>query len=1085
SLVRAGVLPTITQPGVLEGIGLWRWTIFRPGEAPGGICAGLAASLLKDGALPEMAELGLDRHELGELLRDAPQRAAAVLRAALARIAEDTRQTERLSKAPEARVAVVVDQLEEIFTLAHVDAAERNCFMAAVAALSGSGVACVLATMRSDFYARTAELPRLVELKEGAGTYHLLPPSFAEVEQMIVQPALAAGLRFETDPQTGERLDKVLHEAAARHPHALPLLEFTLDRLYAERIKDQGLLTFAAYRRLGGIEGAIGRRAEDLFGMFPPSVQETFPQVMRSLATVHTESEGEWSSRPVPRATLSTSLESGVLVEALVRARLLVTEESHDGGSIVAVAHEAMFRQWPRLAECLSEDREFLQVRQRVHAAAERWDEEGQSDDFLLPPGKPLAEAEETLLPRKAELEPLVLSLVTASVEHRAQLRAKKRARVVAVVGSLFAVVLVFLLFYMQKFRDADVARQRAEIAVSDSQLSLYAANVGLGQQSLRKGDIPTAVALLEKVQPAANSAEQPQDLRAFEWYYLKQACEEKLVLFADAGVVHDVAVSPDGRLLATTGFDNAVRVWDARTGEERGRFTGHESAVFALAIAPDGRRAASGDFDGKVFVWDLETQKTLQALAGHDGPVTSAAFSPPDGRWLITGGDDDVVRQWDLLHASGTELWAHRTNVHRVAFSPDGKLVASTSGDGVLKVGPPIPGAEPADYLPNAVEVYGVAFGRDLVVPVVVSHRPTPDLYGVAFSRDGSLVVAGRLDGTVQMWDTATRRPLVRLAGHTNKVQGVAFSPDDNRLVTADEDGVAIVWKREPPRAPVSASGGSAERPSHWLVETRFPAHAGAVYSVAFFDDGHGLSLATSSGDGSARVFDAASWTLKTRAAGSGRLPSSLVLPFASTRNGAAQAGAAAPRPKVTQVAFSPGGRWLAAGDQTGRVIVWEVTNWRRNDLGRRRDVRQQEVRGDVNALVFAANDSQLIAGVAGWDSRGCERLWELQQDGTWRERPLSLGHDKGVTSLALSYDGRWLASASFDRTARLFDVSALSHSPEPAPNRTLPGHAEWAYAVAFSRDGALLATAAHDRTVRLWNVASGKSRRAEWMRP
>ena len=156
-----------------------------------------------------------------------------------------------------------MDQLEELFTREQIDADDRERFLAALQALAQSGQVWILGTMRSDFYPRCQELPALVAMKEGAGTYDLLPPTSAEIGQMIRFPTRAAGLRFEADAANGVGLDDVLLEAAIRDPEGLPLLEFTLDELFRRRTEDR-VLTFAAYRELGGLEGALARRADEV-----------------------------------------------------------------------------------------------------------------------------------------------------------------------------------------------------------------------------------------------------------------------------------------------------------------------------------------------------------------------------------------------------------------------------------------------------------------------------------------------------------------------------------------------------------------------------------------------------------------------------------------------------------------------------------------------------------------------------------------------------------------------------------------------------------------------------------------------------
>ena len=187
-------------------------------------------------------------------------------------------------------MAVVVDQLEEAFTRPNLSAADRERLLTALGALARSGVAWIIATMRSDFYNRCADLPELVALKAGSGQYDLLPPTFGEIGRMVRQPAAAAGLGFDEDSATGQRLDEALHEAAFKSPEALPLLEFTLDELYRRRT-DAGRLTWSAYREMLGLEGAIGHYAESVFQNLDPTAQPELPALLRALVTVGT-SEG-------------------------------------------------------------------------------------------------------------------------------------------------------------------------------------------------------------------------------------------------------------------------------------------------------------------------------------------------------------------------------------------------------------------------------------------------------------------------------------------------------------------------------------------------------------------------------------------------------------------------------------------------------------------------------------------------------------------------------------------------------------------------------------------------------------------------
>ena len=195
-------------------------------------------------------------------IRKLPEGADAPIRMGLVRAAEAPQAKMGLEERPEPRLVVVVDQMEEIFTLERADAKERESFIAVLSALARSGVVWVIATMRSEFYP-LAELPELVALKEGAGQYDLLPPNVAEIGQMIREPAFAAGLGFDVDLQTKQPLDDCAARGDGPRSEGAAADGIHPRRAVQERTED-GVLTFAAYRNLGGLEGALAC-AEEVF----------------------------------------------------------------------------------------------------------------------------------------------------------------------------------------------------------------------------------------------------------------------------------------------------------------------------------------------------------------------------------------------------------------------------------------------------------------------------------------------------------------------------------------------------------------------------------------------------------------------------------------------------------------------------------------------------------------------------------------------------------------------------------------------------------------------------------------------------
>src|SRR5262245_43905948 len=289
SLLRAGLLPSITRPGAVAGIDSWRRCLIRPSEGPDAV-ASLAAGLLREGALPELAR-ELTAAELTGLCRTSPDRAATLVRQALGKAAAAAG-----SDLSQLRLVVAIDQMEELFTT-EKEPASREVLVRLLAAFAASGLVWVIATIRSDFFHRCGEVPGFSALKDGLGSYELLPPTGPEIAQIIREPARVAGVRFEESADRG-RLDDVLQEAAAADPGSLPLLQFVLDALY-EAGRENRVLTFAQYRTLGGLEGAIARRADEVVEGLPTDIQEALPVVLRALTTVRPGDEAV-TARPTP-----------------------------------------------------------------------------------------------------------------------------------------------------------------------------------------------------------------------------------------------------------------------------------------------------------------------------------------------------------------------------------------------------------------------------------------------------------------------------------------------------------------------------------------------------------------------------------------------------------------------------------------------------------------------------------------------------------------------------------------------------------------------------------------------------------------
>jgi WD40 repeat protein/serine/threonine protein kinase len=278
------------------------------------------------------------------------------------------------------------------------------------------------------------------------------------------------------------------------------------------------------------------------------------------------------------------------------------------------------------------------------------------------------------------------------------------------------------------------------------------------------------------------------------------------------------IAVSPDGRAVASASDDWVVKVWDLATGQVRHSLSGHTGAVCGLAFSPDGTQLASGSRDGTISLWDVDGGTELRALHGHSRAFSRLQFSP-DGRTLAAGGQDGTVKLWDpATGKAGDSLPGHAGVVRCVAFSPDGKRLASGGED-------------------KTVGLHDLAGGgsRKFTVPAAVND--------VAFSADGRTLAAvcDAPESAVRLWDVESGAETT-WPGHTASVRGLAFSPTEPLLATCAEDGTVRLWDRtgSDPRARVIDLG----------------APPSGVRAIAFTPDGR--YLVTANGNGTLYVLRA-----------------------------------------------------------------------------------------------------------------------------------------------------------------------------------------------------------------------------------
>jgi WD40 repeat protein len=583
---------------------------------------------------------------------------------------------------------------------------------------------------------------------------------------------------------------------------------------------------------------------------------------------------------------------------------------------------------------------------------------------------------------------------------------------------------------------------------------------------------------------------------------------------------LHCLAFSSDGTMLASGGRD--VRVWNTATGKECYGRAGDARPTFALAISSDGKLLASFSADSVVQVHDLKNGKPLASFPKAGWRVAFGIFAP-DSKQLLSAGSDFALHFWDVSTGKDVRAFAiHPGSINAFSLSRDGERAATTCADGIIRIWEVASGKE-VQHISGQNGMAGIALtpdGKNVAAEVDVDvHRLRHAIQlwdattgakvrqfqsdhlgwhcALAFSGDGKWLAAtgGGFQRTIILWDAATGKQIYTLDTHQEPVRSLAFSPNSKTLASGGDSTIRL-WDL--------ATGKESPRG---------PGHQGAVVAVAFRPDGR--SLVTGGLDKTIRIWDTASGAERAVLAspgeqrhavcfspganlaivsGSGEglqardLSSEKVWPLQApatsvgpvrvlcTDGKRVASGSGSdpltmwtiktgkplwsleqrPHDLVTGLAFSPDGSMLAVGQQprgsaenSRETLV--VRNMARGDIWLR--LRGQD--GQVGALTFSPDSRTLISGATDI------RLWELV---TGKERCRLPVY---ASAVALSPDGRLLASGGYDRIVHLWQTATGQEIAR------LLGHNGWIRSLCFSPDGKRLASGSADNSALLWDVS------------
>jgi WD40 repeat protein len=565
------------------------------------------------------------------------------------------------------------------------------------------------------------------------------------------------------------------------------------------------------------------------------------------------------------------------------------------------------------------------------------------------------------------------------------------------------------------------------------------------------------------------------------------------------------IAVSPDGKILASGGHDNQIRLFDAATGKELRRLAGHQARTYvpefdprspldtlvsvvgsgfvcSLAFSPDGKTLASGGWDDCVRLWDVETGKQVRKIDAHKAMVTKVAFSP-DGKVLASrGGLDGMAKLWDPQ--TGTQLhkftglsainpWRFNHD-SALAFAPDSKTVAVTARGSIV--------------------TYDTASGAE-------RRRFDAHSYGIclAYSPDGKTLASGGVDPgkdvySLRLWDPVSGKELRRCTLPKNEPPTyLAFQPKRNdRLaaVVAEDDAhvfdvttgkevftIKHYWPSRAAYSPdgkVIATAGSGPVVRHWDAENgkelflEYDGHQSGVRAVSLSKDG---KVAASAGD-LVRVWEPASGKSKQKIRVPGGAAAVAVAPDGKTvasagrdrvirihdaENGKPVKELKGHKHALLALAFSPDGKKLASGDVQSTLRIWDV------ESGKDEHAMEYKAGTEAMSLAFSPNGKTLA----------CAGAWN---DSSFLPKP---GSTITINGKQIKLNGP-IVIQGVEMTRRegyrvlLFDANSGKEV------RHCAGLNDKIDSVAFSPDGATVAAASRDGKVCLWEQATGKLRLA-----
>lgn len=930
-----------------------------------------------------------------------------------------------------ARLLLVIDQFEEIYTLCREPDACQRFLELLLQTRSNNNPLTTVITLRADFMGQALTYRPLADVLQKSSLM-LGPMTRQELRRVVEKPAEIQGVTLEPALVEGV-LDDVGHE-----PGNLPLLEFTLTLLWQDQtVVTNRTLSYEAYQRVGCVQGALLNYADKVYADLTTAEQTLARRIFTQLVQPG-QGTGD-TRRMATRAELGE--ENWSLVQQLANTRLIVTGQNVGGQETAEIAHEALIREWLQLQGWLDEDRAFRIWQERLRVAMLQWAETGRDESALLR-GTLLAEAEEQVTVRSAELNPLEIEFIKDSVAHRDKMlqaikaqrqRELTHARTLAETEAragrwlrwlalglviLLAVAVSAAVWAIQQRQQAESARNQARRSAEIA----HSLQLATGAQlALNENNTDLALALALEANRIDDPPAQARSILAEAAY----APGTVRVFSGHTGPVASVAFSPNGQLALSGSTDHSLILWNIATGETVHRFAGHTGLVTGAAFSPDGKTIVSVSVDQQLIVWDAQDGAIRDQFQENSSGLTSLALSP-DGRVAVYGAEngDLLVREIEsgrLLHQFGSRDGGHRGAVRDIAISADGhRLLTNGAGSLIL-------------WDISTMLNTSISTGHDTdeaKTRHLWQFEPEDTgVHGVAFSPDGQTILLAQSDGYINLLDVETGESVQQVLTRGGSLSVVAVNDDGHLAVLGHYGGTLSLW---------DAARGE--------VIQDYVGHVGQVLSVAMSGDGR--YVLSGGQDGLVRLRD---------------LQNGALIRLQHLAVG------------VPNIDVNPmDGRQILSGFEDGTLQLWDAAN----------GAEQLSMEGHTDMIwggvEFGPGGRTALSGAgnvfAGSPDDNTLRLWDTE---TGQEIHCLQGHTRPIYGLDMRPDGQMAVSVSQDGTIRTWDLAQGRELGQFTLAEKLRPRS-----VAFSPDGGTIAVGTGTResdpdtvkaTVRLLDVETG----------